>query len=63
MKKLSLDLGELAVESFETFAAEKDRGTVQANGAYATVSCGGTCGAIPLEEHGAAADSLRNCCV
>jgi len=47
MKKLSLALGELKVESFETFAAEKAGGTVHANGAFATFSCGGTCGIDP----------------
>jgi hypothetical protein len=47
MKKLSLALGELKVESFETFAAEKAAGTVHANGAFATFSCGGTCGIDP----------------
>lgn len=48
MKKLSLDLGALKVESFDTFVAESDRGTVRANGSCFTWSCPpGTCGAQP----------------
>ncbi|HKP75945.1 MAG TPA: hypothetical protein VJT67_10410 [Longimicrobiaceae bacterium] len=47
MKKLSLDFSELKVESFETFVADGDRGTVRANGSCQTWSCGGTCGADP----------------
>jgi len=67
MKKLSLELGELKVESFETFVAEGDRGTVRAKGSCYTWSCGGTCGADPgsaIEKDGVAAISFpRNCCV
>ena len=48
MKKLMLDLAELQVESFETFASEQNReGTVRANAGCVTWSCGGTCGAAP----------------
>jgi hypothetical protein len=48
MKKLSLDLAELRVESFETDADEQSpRGTVHANGGCVTYSCQGTCGASP----------------
>ncbi len=47
MKKLSLELAELRVESFETFVAEGARGTVRANCGCVTWSCGGTCGANP----------------
>jgi len=47
MKKLSLDLGKLEVESFDTFVPESDRGTVRANGSCITWSCTGTCGAQP----------------
>jgi hypothetical protein len=68
MKKLSLDLGELKVESFDTFIPESDRGTVRANGSCYTWSCppAGTCGAYPdsmIEKYGPAAiSSPRNCC-
>jgi len=65
MKKLSLELVELKVESFETFIAEPDRGTVHANGGCVTWSCGGTCGAdlgSNLAKNGVAAASFRNCC-
>ena len=47
MKKLSLDLAALKVESFDTFVAENGRGTVRANGSCYTWSCTGTCGAQP----------------
>ena len=51
MKKLSLDLAELKVESFETFVGERDaRGTVRANAGCVTYSCGGTCGNIPASD-------------
>jgi hypothetical protein len=51
MKKLSLDLAELKVESFETFVSERDaRGTVRANLGCVTWSCGGTCGAPPASD-------------
>ncbi|HYH78809.1 MAG TPA: hypothetical protein VEX86_03410 [Longimicrobium sp.] len=67
MKKLNLDLAELAVESFETFVAERDRGTVRANGGCVTWSCGTTCGMVPdseIAKHGVNAVSYpRNCCV
>jgi hypothetical protein len=67
MRKLSLDLAELAVESFETFVDERDRGTVRANCGCVTWSCAGTCGASPpsdVERNGVDAISYpRNCCV
>ena len=49
MKKLSLDLDELTVESFETIGAEDERGTVVAHGstgAEILCHCSGldTCG-------------------
>ncbi len=49
MKKLSLDVAELRVESFETHVPEDRRGTVRANaGSCPTYSCPpGTCGASP----------------
>jgi hypothetical protein len=48
MKKLSLDLGTLAVESFDTFVPEGKRGTVRAHDTCKTWSCPpGTCGAQP----------------
>jgi hypothetical protein len=49
MKKLSLDLAELRVESFETAGGEGSRGTVRglAESDCCTFSCGGTCGNIP----------------
>jgi hypothetical protein len=67
MKKLSLDLAELTVESFETFVAERDRGTVRANCGCVTWSCGGTCGAAPpsdVEKNGIApVTDPRKCCI
>jgi len=51
MKKLSLELADLSVESFETFVSERAaRGTVRANGSCYTWSCGGTCGAQPASD-------------
>ena len=46
-KKLAMDLDDLKVESFDTFVAEQDRGTVRANAGCYTYSCAGTCGAPP----------------
>ena len=69
MKKLTLDLTELRVESFDTFVPEEQRGTVRANSGCVTYSCppAGTCGAYPdslIEKEGPAAISYpRNCCV
>jgi hypothetical protein len=67
MKKLSLELAELAVESFETFVGERDRGTVRANCGCVTWSCGGTCGAAPasdVEKNGfGPVTEPRQCCV
>ncbi len=42
MKKLSLNLDDLSVDSFEIAAAEEPRGTVHGNEAtdYCSVSCG-----------------------
>jgi hypothetical protein len=50
MKKLSLDLAELRVESFETAAGgPTPRGTVRGNALSdcCTFSCAGTCGIQP----------------
>jgi hypothetical protein len=50
MRKLSLDLNQLAVESFETDAdGQSPRGTVRGNAETdcCTFSCQGTCGIIP----------------
>jgi len=44
-KKLSLDLGELRVDTFGTTRAGGARGTV--NGYYGTFSCDPTCGVNP----------------
>ena len=65
MKKLSLDLNELKVETFETFISERDaRGTVRANAGCETWSCGGTCGAQPdsdVARNGNFAATFFNC--
>ena len=65
MKKLSLNLSELNVESFETFVSERGaRGTVRANRSCVTWSCGGTCGAQPasdVEKNGDYAGTFLNC--
>ena len=68
MKKLSLNLSELEVESFETFVTERDRGTVRARQDCYTWSCGGTCGAAPdttIMKEGVNAVSFKpvQCCV
>ena len=48
MKKLTLDLLDLKVDSFDTHVAEEKRGTVRANGSCITWSCPpGTCGEQP----------------
>ena len=49
MKKLTLDLSELRVESFRTDQAEARRGTVRGHVETdcCTISCGGTCGIFP----------------
>ena len=47
MKKLKLELDELAVETFETGDAEALPGTVHARQDCVTYSCAGTCGASP----------------
>lgn len=62
MKKISLNLNDLTVESFNT-----DRGTVVAHGSCVTYSCKGTCGAYPdstIEKMGGATFTNCNaCCV
>lgn len=70
MKKLSLDLAELKVESFDTFIAEAERGTVRGAGSCYTYSCppNGTCGASPpsdstLEKMNASFTNCPQCCV
>ena len=68
MKKLSLEVAELKVESFETYVSERDeRGTVRANAGCITYSCKGTCGNIPasdIEKNGDLAFVTFNaCCV
>ena len=69
MKKLSLELGELKVESFDTFVPEDRRGTVRANSGCVTWSCPpGTCGAYlsDIEKLGDFAATFacgsNNCC-
>jgi hypothetical protein len=48
MKKLSLDVAELKVDTFETYVPEERRGTVNGAGSCPTYSCPpGTCGASP----------------
>ena len=50
-RKLSVELAELKVESFETFVGDEGaRGTVRANIGCVTWSCGGTCGAAPATD-------------
>jgi hypothetical protein len=70
MKKLSLHLDDLAVETFEPVAPRRDaRGTVLGNADTAScpgVSCAPTCGIAisPPERGGAAPISFyHNCCV
>ena len=68
MKKLSLEIAELHVESFDTFVPEERRGTVRGNGSCYTFSCPpGTCGIAPdstVEKDGpmAISEFPRNCC-
>ena len=64
MKKLSLDLNQLAVESFETDAdGQSPRGTVRGNAETdcCTFSCQGTCGAPPPSSYYAAIPLSRFC--
>ncbi|HYH78808.1 MAG TPA: hypothetical protein VEX86_03405 [Longimicrobium sp.] len=69
MKKLSLDLAELTVDSFETFIPEEHSGTVRGNGSCYTYSCPpGTCGASPpsdswLYKMDASRTACPQCCV
>lgn len=53
-KKLSMDLGELRVESFDTQGQHPLRGTVygqEDDSDCYTYSCQGTCGASPPSHH------------
>ncbi|HEX8242346.1 MAG TPA: hypothetical protein VF541_02575 [Longimicrobium sp.] len=66
MKKLSLQLDELVVESFEPAAVETERrGTVKGNQdtpqACCTASCGGTCGANPASDWLRIQATFTNC--
>jgi hypothetical protein len=64
MKKLSLDLTRLKVESFDTFVPEDRRGTVRAHSGCETYSCPpGTCGAnlSVIEKLGDYAPTYFNC--
>lgn len=69
MKKLSLALTELKVESFDTFVPEERRGTVRGNLGCVTFSCKGTCGAQPASDLADAnpwaitATACPQCCV
>lgn len=69
MKKMTLSLAELEVESFVTFVPESRRGTVHANGSCQTYSCLGTCGIVPDSTAAKDGDFLatpictKNCCV
>jgi hypothetical protein len=67
MKKLTLELDALRVDSFDTFVPEDRRGTVRANSGCVTWSCPpGTCGAYlsDIEKNGVWAATFRNnnCC-
>ncbi|MDB4951073.1 MAG: hypothetical protein JWM27_3722 [Gemmatimonadetes bacterium] len=65
MKKLTLELESLSVESFDTTVAGQDgRGTVhgQAYTVYPQLSCGFTCGAQPRAE-GLDIIKTQACCV
>jgi hypothetical protein len=51
MKKLSLKLDTLSVQSFETLPTPSGRGTVQARGSETDLlSCGGSCGYTNCED-------------
>ena len=73
MKKLSLRLDELKVETFDPAAAAVEpRGTVRGNAdtdvPCCTASCGGTCGAQPLSDwragdYGKTFTYCPQCCV
>jgi hypothetical protein len=69
MKKLSLQMDELRVETFETEAAARDaRGTVRGNLDTAScpgVSCAPTCGIVISPDFviEGAISYPRNCCV
>lgn len=60
MKKLSLDLTELRVETFATDDARESRGTVRGHAPTdcCTWSCEGTCGAYPDSDLNARAQAL-----
>jgi hypothetical protein len=64
MKKLSLDLNSLRVETFAPSEAEAKRGTVAAHDATnhtCAFSCGGTCGINPDTTTTARAATLPDC--
>lgn len=66
MKKLTLKVDELAVETFDPAVAdERLAGTVQANQdtllKCCTASCGGTCGAQPASDWLEIAATYTNC--
>ena len=64
MKKLSLDLAELRVESFATAAdAQSPRGTVRGNALSdcCTFSCAGTCGVNPPSNDNPALPTRFDC--
>lgn len=65
MKKLSLDLRALRVETFATAEAEAARGTVQAQGYTEAGSCAPTCGNPPATTTLAddAVTDPRMCCL
>jgi hypothetical protein len=66
MKKVSLSLDALAVETFETVPVTPERGTVQAAQDCYTASCGGTCGAYPdstLQKAAWTRTVCAQCCV
>jgi len=69
MKKMTLDVDALRVESFEMVAARGGRGTVRAHGSVCTVApygtCVYTCGNQPqcTDVDGAAVRTFDACCV
>jgi hypothetical protein len=71
MKKMTLDVAELKVDSFETYVADDQRGTVRGAGSCESYSCppAGTCGASPPSDSWAAKMAIWSqtncpmCCV
>ena len=69
MKKMTLDVDALRVESFEMVAARGRRGTVRAHGSVCTVppygTCVNTCGNPPActEDEAAVVRTFNACCV